>query len=115
MKSIGKSELVAACGLYCGSCHRFTKGSCPGCAENVKASWCKIRQCTKEKGYHTCAECTEFGDVQECRKFNNIFAKIFAFIFRSDRKASLSLISKIGVEAYATEMADKGMPVLKRK
>ena len=76
MKNFGKSELVAACGIYCGTCHRYKKGNCPGCAENIKATWCKIRTCTKEKGYHTCAQCSEFTDVQACRKFNNIFAKM---------------------------------------
>ncbi len=28
---------------------------CPGCKNNEKASWCKIRQCCISKGYHTCA------------------------------------------------------------
>jgi hypothetical protein len=115
MNISAKSELVAACGLYCGACHRYKKGKCPGCAENVKATWCKIRTCTKEKGYHTCAECTEFADVQACRKFNNIFSKIFALIFKSDRQASIKLIAANGVEAYAREMAEKGIPVLKRR
>ncbi len=115
MNLVGKSELVAACGIYCGACHRYTKGSCPGCAENTKATWCKIRSCTKEKGYHTCAQCTDFADVQTCRKFNNIFSKFFALVFRSDRKASLALIREIGVEAYSQEMADKNLPVLKRR
>jgi hypothetical protein len=115
MNISAKSELVAACGLYCGACHRYKKGKCPGCAENVKATWCKIRTCTKEKGYHTCAECTEFADVQACRKFNNIFSKIFTLIFKSDRQASIELIAANGVEAYAREMAEKGIPVLKRR
>ncbi|MFH0784813.1 MAG: DUF3795 domain-containing protein [Pseudomonadota bacterium] len=115
MNTYAKGKLVAACGIYCGACHRYKKGSCPGCAENIKATWCKIRSCTKEKSYHTCAECTEFSDVQVCRKFNTIFAKFFALIFRSDRKASLALINEIGIDAYATEMDGKGLPVLKRQ
>ena len=115
MNTAAKSELVSACGLYCGACHRYKKGKCPGCAENSKATWCKIRTCTQEKGYHTCAECSEFTNVQDCRKFNNLFAKAFSLIFKSDRKASLSLISAKGLEAYAEEMAEKGIPVLKRR
>jgi hypothetical protein len=114
MKNIGKSDLVAACGIYCGACHRYKKGSCPGCAENVKATWCKIRSCISERAYRTCVECSDFSDVQACRKFNNIFAKFFALVFRSDRKASLALIKEIGIEAYAGEMENKGLPVLKR-
>ena len=114
MKDLGKIELVAACGLYCEMCHKFKKGKCPGCAHNVKATWCKIRTCTTEKGYHTCAQCTEFPDVQACRKFNNIFAKLFALIFRSDRKASLALIKETGIQTYANEMAKKNAMVVKR-
>lgn len=35
---IGDEKLVAACGLYCGACHKFLTGKCPGCKENEKAS-----------------------------------------------------------------------------
>ncbi len=115
MESEAKSELVAACGIYCGQCHRYRKGKCPGCAENVKATWCKVRSCTAESGYTTCAECREFADVQNCRKFNTVFAKLFALVFRSDRRASLQLISTMGVEEYAKEMTRRGLPVMKRK
>lgn len=108
-------SLVSSCGLYCGACYKYKKGKCPGCAENEKASWCKIRVCTKENGYHTCAECTEFEDVNNCGKFNTFFSKLFAFIFKSDRKASLKMISDIGLEKYATGMDDNGLIVIKRK
>lgn len=107
--------LVSSCGLYCGTCYKYKKGKCPGCAENEKASWCKIRVCTKENGYHTCAECTEFADVNECKKFNTLFSKLFAFVFKSDRKASLQLISDIGREQYASQMVENGQMVIKRK
>lgn len=115
MNSEPRKELVAACGLYCGQCHRYKKGKCPGCADNVKATWCTVRRCTGERGYHTCAQCTEFADVQECRKFNTIFAKFFALVFRSDRKASLQMISAMGAEDYAREMTRRGLSVVKRR
>ena len=115
MNSEARSELVAACGLYCGECYRYKKGKCAGCAENVKATWCKVRTCTAERGYRTCAECTEFPDVQACRKLNNIFSKFFALVFKSDRKASLQLISAVGVEEYAREMTRRGLSVVKRR
>ena len=115
MDSEARSELVAACGIYCGQCHRYRKGKCPGCAENAKATWCKVRTCTTERGYQTCAECREFDDVQDCRKFNNIFAKFFALVFRSDRRASLQLISAMGAKEYAREMTERGLPVVKRR
>lgn len=115
MNTTENKAYVASCGLYCGSCRRYTKGKCPGCAENHKATWCTVRLCTQEKGYQTCAECTEFQDVNDCKKFNNFFSKVFAFIFRSDRKASLQRIAEIGVAAYALEMEEKKMHVLPRK
>lgn len=115
MNSMARQELVAACGLYCGECHRYKKGKCPGCADNVKASWCKVRTCTAERGYRTCAECRDFPDVQACRKFNTIFSKFFALVFRSDRQASLQLISTMGIEGYASEMTKRGLSVVKRQ
>jgi hypothetical protein len=109
------SALVAPCGIYCGACFKYKKGNCPGCSGNDKATWCKIRICTKDHGFRTCADCREFSDVNECRKFNTFFAKIFAFIFRSDRKASLHRIAEIGINAYGDEMEKKGLQVIKRK
>ena len=49
---------VAACGLYCGACRKFVKEQCPGCWENKKADWCKIRACNIEHNYKSCADCT---------------------------------------------------------
>ncbi len=109
-----KELLVSACGIYCGACHRFKKGKCPGCAENHAASWCKIRVCTKERGYVTCAECQEVSNANNCSKFNTFVSKIFSFLFRSDRVASLRLISKVGVAQYAEIMAEKDQSVIKK-
>jgi hypothetical protein len=114
MHTIEPSTLVAPCSIFCGSCYKYKKGSCPSCRNNDKATWCKIRICTKDHGYRTCADCRQFSDVNTCTKFNNFFSKIFALIFRSDRKASLSRIAEIGINAYAQEMEGKGIPVLKR-
>ena len=72
-------QQIAACGLYCGACKKFLNGKCPGCKENEKASWCKIRKCCQEKDLHTCAECDK--DVTECKIHNNFVGKIFAFLF----------------------------------
>ncbi len=107
-------ELVSACGLYCGACHKYKKGKCPGCRDNDKATWCKIRVCIRENGYSTCADCTTYQDVNDCKKFNTLFSKFFALVFRSDRKASLAKISQIGIPAYAAQMAEKGQVVIKK-
>ncbi len=84
---VSDPKLVAHCGLYCGACRAYLKGKCPGCHENEKASWCKVRSCCISNGFATCADCKEFPDPNECKKFNNFISKLFGLIFRSDRPA----------------------------
>ena len=107
------SQQIAACGLYCGACKKFLNGKCPGCKENEKASWCKIRKYCLEKGYHTCAECDK--DVKECKIHNNFVGKIFAFLFNSDRTACIHYIHEHGEEAFAEMMAKDQQMTIKRK
>lgn len=104
---------IAACGLYCGACRKFLKGSCPGCHKNEKAGWCKNRQCCLDKGYATCAECET--DVKVCKIHSNFIGKIFALLFNSDRAACIRYIKENGAEAFAEEMARRGGQTMKRK
>jgi hypothetical protein len=106
MKQVTKdAALVAYCGLYCGACRAYLKERCPGCKENTKAAWCKIRFCCIENKYATCASCRDFDDVNDCRKFNNVISKLFAFVFRSNRKACIEQIRSGGIEKHADFMA----------
>lgn len=102
---IANPELVAYCGLYCGACKRYLKGKCPGCHDNVKASWCGIRKCCIELGYMSCADCADFADPSDCKEFNNFISKIFGLIFRSDRSACISQIKDLGLKGHADNMA----------
>ncbi|MBN2305078.1 MAG: DUF3795 domain-containing protein [Anaerolineae bacterium] len=110
----GDPTLVAFCGLYCGACPQYKRGKCPGCAENQKAGWCKIRTCCQDNGYATCAACAQFAQVTDCKKFDNVMSRIFGFIFRSDRPANIARIKAVGVEGYADEMARHGRQSLRR-
>ncbi len=94
---------IAACGLFCGTCRKFRKGSCPGCHANEKASWCEVRSCCREHGWQSCAECTLM-PLEACGKFNNIIAKVFGLVFRSDRRGCIERIRETGYEAFAAEM-----------
>jgi len=100
------SKLVAYCGLYCGACRAYLKGRCPGCHENARATWCKIRSCCAENAYQSCSDCKQFSDPGQCAKFDNLLAKIFGLIFNSNRRACILKIRELGVEGYAAHMAE---------
>lgn len=108
-------ELVGYCGIYCATCSKYKKGKCPGCAKNEKASWCKIRQCCIEKEINSCAECNEYSDVKDCKKFDNFVSKMFEFVFRSDRKAGVRMIKENGYEEFAKYMAENNLVAVKKK
>jgi hypothetical protein len=107
-------NLVAYCGLYCGSCKAYLKEKCKGCHENEKASWCNIRKCTIEHAYTSCADCKEFRDIMDCPRFNNFMSRMFAFFFRSDRAACIAKIKELGLEGYAAYMAENKLQTIKR-
>jgi hypothetical protein len=107
-------NLIAYCGLYCGACGAYLKGKCPGCKENVKATWCQVRACNREYQYASCADCKHVTQFAECRKLNNFVSKIFAFLFRSDRPGCLAMIRQKGYEGYARHMAANRLQSLKK-
>ncbi|MDE6523568.1 MAG: DUF3795 domain-containing protein [Muribaculaceae bacterium] len=106
-------QLIAACGLYCGACRKYLSEKCPGCHENEKATWCKIRLCVKDHGFHTCAECNK--DVTKCKIYSNLIGKLFALIFRSDRAACIRYIREHGEQAFAEEMARRKCQTMKKQ
>ena len=106
--------LTGRCGLYCGACRAYRRGRCPGCSENQKATWCGVRSCCRDNQYATCANCTKFSDPAGCKKFNNIIARIFGFLFRSDRRACIMQLRKIGLQGHAQVMAAAGRQTIKR-
>ena len=112
---VADKSLVAFCGLYCGACGSYLKGRCQGCAKNVKASWCKIRQCCIDSKYASCADCGQVKNSVDCKKANNAISKIFGLIFRSDRNACIARIKEIGADNYAVEMAGMGLQSIKKK
>ena len=114
MKPItANTEYIAACGLYCGACRKFLMEKCPGCKENEKATWCKIRTCCQEKGVQSCAECSTA--VTECPKYSNFMSKLFGLLFRSDRPACVQYIKDHGAQAFAEEMTRRKCQTMKKK
>ncbi len=107
-------KLIAFCGLYCGACRSYLKGKCPGCVENTKATWCQIRSCCIENNYKSCADCKQFSNVNECKKYNNFIAKIFGFVFRSNRAACITLIKEKGYDGFAGYMTNNKLMTIKK-
>lgn len=112
---VADRSLIARCGLYCGACRAYLKGRCPGCKENAKASWCKIRSCCHQHGYASCADCSEFKDPNDCVKFNNFVGKVFAVLFNSNRRACILKIRELGPDGFARHMVQLGRQSLPRK
>lgn len=111
---IADKDLIAFCGLYCGACPSYLKGKCPGCKDNIKASWCKIRQCCNENNLQSCADCKSV-ELMECRKFNNFMSKAIGFILNSDRKACIDRIKEVGYSDFAIEMTDYKRVSIRRR
>jgi hypothetical protein len=111
---VSNPEQVAYCGLYCGACRACLNDKCPGCHDNAKATWCKIRACCVEHHYASCADCTQFSDPNDCKLFNNFMSKIFALIFRSNRAACIRQIRELGIPGHAGKMAELRLQSLKR-
>lgn len=111
---VSNPDLVARCGLYCGACRSFLSGRCPGCRENSRATWCKIRTCCAEQNLKTCADCAQFPDPNRCSKFNNWIAKVFSLVFRSDRAACIQQIRSCGIEGHAENMSRTRRQTIKR-
>ena len=115
MKNItADSALVAYCGLYCGACRSYLKGRCPGCHDNHKASWCKVRSCCREHTFASCADCTDYPDPQQCRKYNNFISRLIGLVLRSDRAACIRQINEAGLQGHADIMAAQGKHTIRK-
>jgi hypothetical protein len=120
MKTIERREiiedknLIAFCGLYCGACRSYLMERCPGCRENNKAAWCKIRGCCQENNFQSCADCN-ITELTACKKYNTLISKIIGYVLNSDRTACINRIKEIGYDNFAVEMTKNRIQTIKRK
>lgn len=63
-----------------------------------------------ERGYATCAECTDFQNLKECKKLYNIVSRFFGFIFHTNRIGNLIRIREIGLEKFKEEKRNDFSP-----
>ncbi len=103
--------IVAYCGLACTNCGMYIKGRCAGChSDRPMNRNCKMKACAMERGYTTCADCTAFSNLKDCRKLNNLVANFFGFIFRTDRIGNLNRIREVGLDRFIEEKRLEGRP-----
>ena len=112
---IADTKLLGYCGIYCGACRKYLKGKCEGCIKNVKATWCQVRVCCIENGYVSCADCKIVDKIEDCKKYNTFFEKVFGFIMRTDRKAGVQLIKEKGVEDFINYMVENKLVCIKKQ
>ena len=111
MSEPARDAHIAPCGLFCTNCRKFHKGKCKGCQIEAGFARCSVRACCAEKGITTCAECDEFKaprDYRQCNKVNSLIARVFAFIFGSDRPGALAMLRDEGQEAYLAAKRESG-------
>jgi hypothetical protein len=108
------ARLVARCGLYCGACRSYLKGKCGGCSENEKATWCAVRSCCADRDIFICAECADFPDPRDCKKFDSPISRLFGLVMRSDRAACIDQVRELGLEGHAAAMAALERPSIRR-
>ena len=104
MSEDSQELILAYCGLVCSDCGAYLKGRCQGChSEKPMNRGCKVKPCVKKIGCTTCAECTDFANLADCKKLNKWISKIFALIFRSNRIGNLSRIREVGLDKFKEE------------
>jgi len=70
-------------------------GDCPSCLQGGGDPNCKVRKCAKQKGYRTCAECSEAETCENLAPYREGYKGL---------KQALRTIRQNGSEIYATEM-----------
>jgi len=64
-----------------------------------------VRSCCLQRGYQSCADCTEFSDVKDCKKYKQLDSPAVRPDFRSNRPACIALIREQGYPVFAADMA----------
>ncbi|MFX0071382.1 MAG: DUF3795 domain-containing protein [Candidatus Hermodarchaeota archaeon] len=107
------SEKVTYCGLFCGACPSYQKGTCLGCrSENInqnrKSKWaCKIRICCHEqKQLEHCGQC----DINPCnllyKRLINSHLDDLKFNYRHQIPTNLKRLNEIGTEDWSKEQEE---------
>jgi hypothetical protein len=67
------------------------------------------------QGSASCAECKEFNNPMDCKKFNTFISRVIGFVFKSDRNACLAMIRHEGYDRFANFMAQNKQQTVRKK
>ena len=117
---INNENMIDYCGLYCGACPSFISGKCAGCRSNsaksaIKFKKCPVKPCCAVNGFFTCADCTEFASVKECKKYNPLLLRIASRLEGSDRSKAVNMIKEKGRAEFLAFMESKKWVAYKTK
>ena len=73
-------------------------GDCPGCLQSGGDPNCKVRSCVKQKGYRTCAECSESETCESLAPYRKGYKGL---------TQALQTIRQDGIKRYAKETQKK--------
>ncbi|MGD8506646.1 MAG: DUF3795 domain-containing protein [Candidatus Bathyarchaeota archaeon] len=73
-------------------------GGCPGCLQEGGDPNCKVRSCAKQKGYRTCAECSEADTCENLAPYRKGYKGL---------APALQNIRENGIKRYTEEMQKK--------
>lgn len=126
---MGDHRLLSRCGIYCGACYVYRaerdggeylvrvaeeqkvgpgEVHCLGCGGPPGEMWvncrfCPVQGCLEEKGYGTCAECSEYAS-HSCEGYERLAD--FCLRRGEDIRSSLALLSR-DPEAWLREMGER--------
>ncbi len=117
---MNNTSLISYCGFYCGACKKFTDKECEGCKGEsalcaVGYEACKVRPCCIENGFNTCADCTKYESVKDCKIYNPILIRFGQFITRTNRRKGVEMIKEKGESEFLQFMIDKNWVTVKTK
>ena len=107
-------EKISYCGLYCGACPSYLKGTCLGCrsddkSQPRKSKWgCKIRKCCiGEKNVEYCGLCNDFPCTIINKKLIHSHLNDQKFNYRHEIPNNIKAINEIGIEEWCKEQNKK--------
>ncbi len=113
-------DMISYCGFYCGACPKFKNNSCVGCkGEETKCATgytsCKVRPCCIAEGINTCADCSKYNSVKDCRLYNPLLIRLGQFLTRSSRRKGIEFIKEKGESEFLKFMIEKSWVTIKLK